>query len=752
MNSPTLPTPASANARDQEINLKTLLLILNEGRTFIVGVTLVCLLLGWLYATIATPVYESNLLLQVEENSSASKALFGEAAAALDSKTAAQAEMEILRSRTLVAKPVDELQLNVRAEPHYFPIIGAWLARKAQHLSTPGLLGYGGYVWGNERIQVSQLSMPDGVRYKSFEITAGQAGQYTLQDNANGQTQLGQVGQKLRLATPEGPVELVISVLNARAGARFQVVSTSRLAHIEALQQQLQVGEVGRPSGIVRVTLRGTDPKQITQILNTLANGYVAQNVQGKSEEVEKTLAFLDMQLPALKTELDNAESRYNQFRRSNNSVDLEGETGALLSGSVAVAEKLQALHQKRVELLARYTPSHPQIEALDRQQQLLRDESAGLARKVQQLPQQQQDALRLERDVKITTTLYTSVLQSRQQLKLAKAGKVGSVRLIDAAVVPEVPVQPRKAYALGLGLLVGLALGVAVTLLRRLLRNTIEGPDEVERLTGQTVLASILHSPEQAVLATMSTPPPRLLVNAYPHAPTVEGLRSFMTSLQFTLGVEPHQLLMISGPTPDLGKSFISVNLASLMALHGQRVLLIDGDLRRGHLHDYFGLRRQNGWSELLIGKIDLATALHKQVLPGLDFITTGHLPNNPAELMQRSSMAQQLQALRAQYDLVIIDTPPILPVADTAIIAPLADALIMVVREGISNPREITESVKRLTHVGVRPAGVVLNGMQMRSHRYGYGYAYEYGYGQDTGTGRLATWRTRARRFFKS
>lgn len=752
MNSPTSSKPVADNAPEQEINLKTLLHILDEGRLFIIGITLACLLLGWLYATVATPVYESNLLLQVEENTSASKALFGEAAAALDTKTAAQAEMEILRSRTIVAKPVDELQLNVRTEPHYFPLVGAWLARKSQHLSTPGLLGYGGYVWGNERIQVGQLSMPDGVRYKSFEVTAGQAGHYTLQDNATGKTVVGQVGQKLRLDTPEGPVDITLTDLHANAGAQFQVISTSRLAHIEALQQQLQVSEVGRPSGIVRVTLRGTQPEQITQILNTLANGYVAQNVQGKSEEVEKALAFLDTQLPALKTELDRAEVQYNQFRSANKSVDLEGEAGSLLTSSVAVEEKLQLLRQKRAELLARYTASHPQIQALDRQQKLLLDESATVARKVQQLPQHQQDALRLERDVKTTTALYSNVMQTRQQLKLARAGKVGSVRLIDPAVVPEVPVQPRKPYALGLGLLVGLALGVAITLLRRLLRNTIEGPDEVERLTGQTVLASIMHSPEQSALASMPTPPPHLLVNTYPHAPTVEGLRSFMTSLQFTLGVAPHQLLMISGPTPDLGKSFISVNLATLMTHHGQRVLLIDGDLRRGHLHDYFGLRRQNGWSELLIGKTDMATALHKEVLPGLDFIPTGHLPHNPAELMQRSQLAQQLQILRAQYDLVIIDTPPILPVADTAIIAPLASALIMVVREGISNPREITEAVKRLSNIGVRPAGVVLNDLRMRRHRYGYGYAYEYGYGQDTGTGRLATWRTRARRFFKS
>lgn len=731
MNTPPLPHSSAgspASNQDSAIDLRTLLHLLGESRRLIAGITLACVLLGWLYSVVATPIYESNLLLQVDDSNSASKALFGEAAGAVDTKTAAQSEIEILRSRNVVSRPVDSLQLNLSVQPRRLPVIGGWLARQATGLSTPGLLGMGGYAWGNESIRIGQLQLPDGSGPQKFTLTAGANGQYQLLDTTTRRSHTGQINVPLRFETTQGPATLLVTQLHALPGIRFDIHISSRLSLIESLQNQLQATEIGRQSNIIRVALRGADPLQITRILNAIGDEYVNQNVRRKSEEAEKSLAFLNEQLPSLKTQLDTAETLYNDFRRAKGTVSLDSETQALLAQSVALEEKLQQLGQKRLELLGRYTAEHPSVRALDAQMAELRQQNQQLAQATRQLPDVQQNALRLERDIKVSTTLYTNLLQTTQQLMLARASKVGSVRLIDPAVVPEVPVQPQRTYIMVLSLIIGLALGIAAAVLRRLLHNTVEGPDDIENRTQLPVLASIPHSGEQSQLAQSHANALRVLAHLYPHAPTTEGLRSFMTALQFALPQTPHPLVVVTGPTLGVGKSFVALNFAALLAQSGLRVLLIDADLRRGQLHAALGAPRSNGLSELLAGRITTEKAVRTAVLPGLDFMPSGDIPANPVELLRRPQLAQHLHTLRTAYDLILLDSPPILPVADSAVLSPLADATLLVVREGLSTHMEISESIKRLGHVGVQPLGAVLNDMRVRRHRYGY--AYEYGY----------------------
>ena len=210
---------------------------------------------------------------------------------------------------------------------------------------------------------------------------------------------------------------------------------------------------------------------------------------------------------------------------------------------------------------------------------------------------------------------------------------------------------------------------------------------------------------------------------------PVVESLRSLRTALQFAMLDAANNIMLITGPTPGIGKSFTSVNFAAVMGAANKKVLLIDADLRRGHLNQYFGQGRERGLSEVVSGSVPLADALRRNVAPNVDFLATGILPPNPAELLMTPAAQALVQQLSSQYDLVIIDTPPVLAASDTAILAPLAGAVFMVARAEITSLGELQESAKRLLQSGVQTRGVIFNGLNVSKRRYGYGVGYKYG-----------------------
>ena len=740
---------------DDEIDLGRLLSALLDAKGLIAAVTLGVTLLGVAYTQLATPIYEANLLLQVEDNGpNAGKGMLAEAAAMFDVKTEAAAEIEIIKSRMVVGKPVDALRLDLDIQPLRLPLIGRAIAARNDKLSTPGLLGIGHSTWGAESIDVQRFELPAKAYGKAYTLIAGPSGQYTLQDPVTGQQHRGQVGQLLSFAGAGGNVELLVHALHAQEGAGFSLVRKTRLSQIEALQARLKVTEQGKRSGIINVTLRGDNPQQVVDTLNTIGAEYVRQNIERKSEEADKTLKFLDVQLPELKRELEAAEARYNNFRNRNGVVDLSEEAKSLLSVSVQAQSRIAEIQQKRIEAAARFQASHPVLQALDTQLRQAQKDIGQVNTQIKRLPIIEQDMLRLTRDMKVSTDLYASLLESTQQLKLVKAGKIGNVRVIDAAVVPDEPEQPKKPLILAVSLMLGLLLGCGLVLVRRSLRNAIESVEELETRSGVSVYATVPQSKRQKQIDQMrqagqSSP---LLAQAQSDDPAIETLRSFMTALQFAMAGNPNNVVLITGAMPGVGKSFVSANFAAVLANSGKRVLLIDGDLRKGYLHEYFGgpSQRSLGLSEILAGQATLAQATLSQVLPGLDFVGTGKLPPNPAELLRTPQLPALLAEASARYELVIIDSAPVLPVPDTAILAPLAGSTVVVVRDGHSTLPEVTETAKRLTQVGVRITCGVFNGLLPRSHAYGaYAYRYGYGYGSSPESATISLgWAARVRR----
>lgn len=714
---------------DDEIDLLGLLDVLLEARWLVAGVAVLVLLLGGAYAFLTSPIYEANSLIQVEDSKPGAAGALGEAASLFDIKSPATAEIEILRSRLVVGKSVDDLQLYVSATPKYLPLVGGWLARRATTLSNPGFMGMGGYVSGTESIRLGLLEVPAELQGKPLLLVAT-AGGFELRDPDDQVLVKGQTGVTAEFGSDDAKGRILVRELNAKPGAYFKVQRDSRLGVIEQLQQDLAITEQGKQSGVIAVTLQGNDPEKIARTLNAVGTNYVRQNTERKSAEAEKSLDFLGGFLPQLKKQLDESEVKYNNFRNQNGTFDLGVEGKNYLDIAVKLQASLLELQQKRRELSAQFTPAHPVIQTLDTQIAAVSKEITALTSKVKTLPNTEQDLLRLTRDVKVNGELYLNLLNSAQQLRLVKEGKIGNVRVVDAPVVPEKPVKPKRAQILAISLVLGLLLGMGLAFLRNSLRPGIRDAADIESATGLHVFATVPQSLEQVNLAKLiksHAPGNHLLAVVHPQDPAIESLRSLRTALQFAMLDARNNVVLLTGPTPGIGKSFTSSNFAAVLAAGGKRVLLIDADMRKGHIHQFFGLQRGHGLSELIAGTRTLGDVVHRNVAPHLDIVTTGTLPPNAGELLLSPSMVQLLQTASAQYDLVLIDTPPVLAVSDTQVLAPYAGTVFLLARADVTALGELLESTKRLGQAGVPVKGVVFNGLDTSRQRYG-GYGYKY------------------------
>ena len=726
--------PSIPSVRDQDIDVRGLLATLGDHKRLILIGTALFFLASVLYVLLATPTYEANAVVQVERKTPTVPGVSttGSTQMQLGAESAAATEIQLLTSRRVLGEAMEDLDLDVQVEPARFPLIGSFMARhfrptRAGDVAEP-MFGLDRYGWGGEQLDVTRLDVPDELIGAPLQLVAGDDGGYTLFDEGGNVLLRGRVGET---ASGNG-VTALVKTLDANPGMRFEVTRLNSLAILNQLKSDISAGEQGRDSGVISLSYANADPARAKQVLEHISTAYVRQNIARNSAEAAKRLQFVKEQLPKVQDELAKAQAALTAYQIQTQTLDVGVQNQALLNQSVALESAIQQLTIQQADLSSRYTPNHPAYKAVLQQIGKFQHQKAAVQGRISQLPQTQQGLFRLSRDVEVTNQTYANLLDQAQQLDLARASAVGNVRVIDAAAVDlGNPAWPKPIPVIAGGTALGALVMVLFVLMQQILRRGVEDPVDIE-LLGLPVYASIPFS-ERGREITMR--PARyhggnqlLALNA-PTDLAMEALRSLRTSLHFARFKTKNNLLMITAPSPGVGKTFVCANLAVTMAQAGQRVMLIDADMRRGTLHHAVGVRSENGLSELISGQIPLETAIRR--VPGaenLSFIARGEVPPNPSELLMHPSFTELLEQLTPLYDIVVIDTPPVLAVTDAAVIGNQAGTCLMVVRFGLNQQREIALAKQRLEQNGVEVKGAIFNGVQKRSGgHYAYSY-YEY------------------------
>lgn len=763
------------------------LILLWSRKKLIIAVTALFILGGVIAANLIKPVYRADALVQLEPRNGG-MALSSDIAEIFATESEAITEIEIIKSRMVLGRVIEELNLDVLAEPVRLPVVGDFLLRHDIPRPDWGFLR--SYAWHDEKISLGELNVPNKWLGSQMTVTSDGVGGYevVLPDESVVQ---GRVGEQLAVA--ENDFSLLIDELRAPQGVEFKVKRTTTLSAVGRIRKGLSVAEKSRKTGILQVSMMSPARQTSQQIVDRIVLAYVGQNIGRSAEEAERSLAFMQAQLPKIQEQLGAAESKLNAYRLENKSVNLDLEAQSVLQRIVTLDAQISALSLEETELSRLYTRNHPNYNALLEKKGRLSDEKSKLASAIESMPATQQEVLRLTRDVEVTQQIYVQLLNKSQELNVLKAGAVGNVRVIDEAAAPPAPVKPRKSMIIALAAMLGAIMASAFVLLRTSLSSTIDDPEELKKL-GIPVYSVVPHSEFQNKLNRPVGPEQGLLARENPAELAVEAVRSLRTSLHFGLLDGERKVVCVTGPSPAVGKSFICANLAYLAATSGSRVLLVDADLRRGTISRHFGISKElPGLSNILSGRLHMDDAMyavdvtesetakrrkvateHEQQnkkepvfadnrepeistagfdetldfqvfseadLPDaelprkstLTVVPRGYAPPNPSELLMHPRFNEFVDSVASRFDMVIIDTPPVLAATDSIIVGKYAGMNLMVLRHNLTTSNEAEEAVQMFTQNDLRITGLVLNGYDRRYGKYGaygaqYGYRYAY------------------------
>ncbi|WP_180054733.1 polysaccharide biosynthesis tyrosine autokinase [Acinetobacter sp. YH12113] len=714
---------------EDTIDLKELFFSLIAQWKLIALCVILSLVCALLYLRTTPDTYQVDALVQVEENKGASAALLGDLSDMIEQKSPAQAEIEILKSRLVLGTVIDRLNLNIRIHGTEDSF---WSRLLNKHEYDSEYSGKSVLFKDNQKsFDVRSFEIPDYYRDKSLLLSFSQ-GKFSLTDEETEQVVFSApLNQTSQLQSEYGLWKVGIYSQDS-FDSTYLIQKQSLPAAVRSLLTDYSVAEKGKLTGVLGLNYQGSDKQHITQVLNAILAAYSQQNIERRSAETAQTLKFLEDQLPELKQQLDVAEREFNRFRQQYNTVDVTKESELYLTQSVTLETQKAELEQKVAEASAKYTAEHPIMQQMNAQLTAINKKINELDGTLRRLPELQRQYLQLFREVEVKQQLYTGLLNSYQQLRIAKAGEIGNVRIVDTAVEPIEPIKPKKLQILILSIFLGGFLGTLLALLRNMLRSGVKDSTQIENELDLPVYATVPRSPVQESRIKLLKKKKNIPILAVKNSDdiAIESLRSMRTAIHFALSSAKNNIIMVSGPAPEVGKSFISTNLATILAQSQKRVLIIDADLRRGYLHKYFNQQAQPGLADYLNGQTELSQVIKATEVSGLDVIARGKSPANPSELLSTSQFAAMLNQLSEQYDHILIDTPPILAVTDGIIISQHAGVNLVIARYAKTQMKELELTINRFEQAGVKVNGIILNDIQRSSAGYGYGYNYSYAY----------------------
>lgn len=742
----------------QDQNLHDYIAVILRRWKVAVSVFLLVFLGATLYTLTRVPVYEASTTLLVGGNGKVNLGLPVELMG--NSGPSIATEIEIIKSRSIAEQVTGRLHLD-------WQVSGKSKGVGLNLAELSDIAGRSGYL--------VEMTGPDSFVVK--ELTGRIVGE-------------GRNGVQMR---GEG-ITLLLSDLHGKKGDGFQLHAVPPEGIVSGVMGGINGMEIGK-TGVMRLSYADTDPARARDIVNTFAQVYLERSIEKKSREVSKSLEIIEQQLPKLREELENSEKNLQSYKKAAGIYSLDAEAQQIIGkltgidkqktdldiqkkqvefyvGSLkeairngksfvptdpagaALANKIDELEVKKKNLLNEFTDAHPSVRGvqqqinetehrllvlyessirnLTRQQESVAKQLAGYEGELRGLPLKELEMIGLIRLNKINENIYTLMLQKAEETRIAKAATVSNASIIDTAVTPKVPIKPNTRKNILLGFLIGIMIGVGSALLIEHLDDTIKDAEDAKRTIGLPLLAVIPYISRRNGQVGITS----LITRLEPKSPVAEAFRSLRTSLHFSAINREKKILLLTSTFPGEGKSTISSNLANILSQTGARVLIIDCDLRRSTLHEKFGHSKTPGLSEILTGGATFSTARHNLGIQGLDLISAGTTPPNPAELLGSEAMRSFLESHRENYDHIIIDAPPVLAVTDAPVLTAMSDMVLVVMESGRVPLKAAQRMREMLATVQAPVTGLVINDKARRGESYGgryNSYGYGYGYGEE-------------------
>ncbi|MBR6854573.1 MAG: polysaccharide biosynthesis tyrosine autokinase [Fibrobacter sp.] len=684
---------------NNSITLLDALFILWKRRYFLLLFILAGVVVGLAIGQWIRPQFTSDAMLQIDPkgNKAANRAM-GEMGAILDVASPADAEIELIKSRLVLSFVVAEEHLEYSATP--VSALNRMLHREG-------------------RMDIGYLFIPKEARSEKWYAVVTGENTYAVYSEDESKLVEGNVGELLKAPYEGDTLQIRVDrIRKASVGEKFKISQLNPLLAVRKLAKSLKVAEKGKQTGVIGVSYSHRYADRAASILNTIANTYVRQNVEMRSADAAKTLEFLESQLPAIKAKLDSSEKILSDYRHHIGSVDMTGETRAHLDKEMDLQRQLLQLEQQRQQVTRLFKEEHPSVQTIVKQQNRLRGELGRLRKNAESMPTTQQELIRLQENVAVNNSQYTTMLNNIQQLRVVRAGEVGNVRVVDFAQIEPKPSKPKKMNILICSIAASFMIGVLIVFLRRMMRNGVRSSQELEHATDVSVYAKI---PESKNRLLRDKHHKLTLVESSPNDQACEAFRTLQTALDFSLS-EEHNVVMVCGLVPGVGKSFVSKNLAAVYAMNGKRVLLIDADMRKGVIRS----SKHAGLTEILSGKVSWREAVTDTRLENLFVLGCGKRLMSPSELLRHDRFKNILAEMKAEYDMILVDTPPVSLVTDAELIYPLVDFALMVVHYGTDSVSQIKESISNLRRYADKPCAFVMNHCEYEPGHYGYGYGY--------------------------
>lgn len=766
---------------DDEIDLSGLVREISEKRLWFIIALVVCLAAAFIYIKISLPVYESSATVLIEESGSSSVKMEDFLAGDLFGDQANIAtEKGILGSRSVMQETIEQLKLQVS---YFNTSVFPYLPRYKKHPFTVVIDSTSVVPHWLYDVPVLFSFMNDNQFRLTIKAEDETGKEYSLSEVYSFNTKI--KNDVFSFVIKNDP-----TFVRNEDYSDYEFIIHSLSKQVNDYLTRMKIESPDKDATIVKLTFRDEIPERAVDVLNKLCEVYINLDIQDKTSVASLTLKFVDEQLNQTTSVVNDIEAELQGFKEKNKTVNLSEESKAFLDRLntidvekmksdielksldnllqyvtsnadmtemapstmglpdpllVELISKFQELQSKRKSLSYGVKNATPAIKVIDQQ---IADTRASLIEniksirqnilstnvtlnkqlndyesRIRQVPEIERELLSIQRRFEVNQNIYIYLLQKKAETSIAKAAAISDNKVLDDAFLSEEPVEPNKKAIILFAFFAALLIPLLLIFTIKFLRTTISGREELAKLTNVPILGVVGHVNKNDNLIVQHNPKSRI----------AEAFRSIRTNLQFFGAGTGNKVILISSSVGGEGKSFVTINLASVFAMQDYKVVIVGLDLRKPKLFDDFNTSNDSGVSTYLIGGEKLTDLIKHTGVNNLDLIPSGPVPPNPSELISKPEMGKMFEELRKIYDYIIVDTPPLGIVSDAFLIMNNSDINVYVVRENYSRKEYITSLNEQFEHGKFKNLSILVNDSGF-GQAYGYGYGH-YGYGNGSG-----------------